>query len=30
MHHMAWLTEDFDADVAKAKERGLTQVFSRK
>ena len=27
MHHMAWLTENFDADVAKAKERGLTQVF---
>jgi methylmalonyl-CoA/ethylmalonyl-CoA epimerase len=27
MHHMAWLTQNFDADVAKAKERGLTQVF---
>jgi hypothetical protein len=27
MHHMAWLTEHFEADVAKAKERGLTQVF---
>lgn len=27
MHHMAWLTENFDADVDKAKARGLTQVF---
>ena len=27
MHHMAWLTENFDADVEKAKARGLTQVF---
>src|ERR1700761_2160654 len=28
MHHMAWLTENFDADVEKAKARGLTQVFA--
>ena len=27
MHHMAWLTEHFDADVEKAKARGLTQLF---
>jgi catechol 2,3-dioxygenase-like lactoylglutathione lyase family enzyme len=28
MHHMAWMTNDFDADVARAKARGLTQCFS--
>ncbi len=27
MHHMAWITPNFDADVEKAKARGLTQVF---
>lgn len=27
MHHMAWLTQNFAADVEKAKTRGLTQVF---
>jgi hypothetical protein len=27
MHHMAWMIEDFDAHVAKAKANGMTQVF---
>ncbi len=27
MHHMAWMIEDFDAHVAKAKAHGMTQVF---
>jgi catechol 2,3-dioxygenase-like lactoylglutathione lyase family enzyme len=28
MHHMAWMTDDFDADVAKARSRGLTMCFT--
>lgn len=28
MHHMAWMTQNFDEDVAKAKSRGLTLCFT--
>jgi methylmalonyl-CoA/ethylmalonyl-CoA epimerase len=28
MHHMAWMTQSFDEDVAKAKSRGLTMCFT--
>jgi hypothetical protein len=28
MHHMAWTTQDFERDLAKAKAQGLTQVFA--
>jgi methylmalonyl-CoA/ethylmalonyl-CoA epimerase len=28
MHHMAWMTQNFDSDVAKAKSRGLTLCFT--
>jgi len=28
MHHMAWMTETFDEDVAKAKARGMIHCFS--
>ncbi|WP_029923146.1 VOC family protein [Nevskia soli] len=27
MHHIAWLSQDIDADVAKAKQRGLAPAF---